>query len=97
MITTINNVNRGDIIKSSGGKGIEVKKVELNACSSRGVHINDKYCWDSEAPVSVTRPSAEASISDMEIDEIIGFIPENSPFTNKALFDHLERQVVGSQ
>lgn len=92
----ISEVKPGDTIKERG-KGIEVTKIERNACSSRGVHINGKYCYESGAQVSVTRPRTEASVSDMEYDEILEFISENSPFSDKALFDRLERQTVGSR
>lgn len=66
----INDVKRGDVIKASGGKGIEVKKVDLNACSSRGVHINDKFCWDSGSHVELSRQGKGEESTDEELIEV---------------------------
>lgn len=51
----ITEVKPGDVIKEGHGKSIEVKQVENNACSSRGTHINNKYCYEPTAHVTVSR------------------------------------------
>lgn len=73
----INDVKPGDVIKEQRGKGIEVTKVELNACSSRGVHINGKYCWDSGAPIVLSKTgknAQETALGDLEEDFDMGIL-----------------------
>lgn len=69
----ISEVKRGDVIREPGNKkDIEVKKVMVNACSSHGVHINDRFCYERGAQVVVTRPSKKVEeISDDELDELL--------------------------
>lgn len=93
----INNVKPGDIIKERGGKGIEVKKVQLNACSSRGVHINDKFCWDSGAPVvlaKVGKDAEETALGDLNEDFDMGILLTlgDSLFSDKTLKRNLATQ-----
>lgn len=62
----ISEVRKGDTIREPGTKkDIEVKKVDVHACSSYGVHINDRFCYERGAQVVVTRPSKKVEeISD---------------------------------
>ena len=51
-------VEEGDIIVEGKAK-IAVRRVERNACSKKGVHINDNACYDNTAHVVVIQGERE--------------------------------------
>lgn len=57
---------KGDVIieRVAGKKRMTpVTKVEVNACSSRGVHVNRNMCFDATTPVEVAY--AEMTLADL--------------------------------
>lgn len=63
----IETVVKGDIIvERVGGKNrmIPVRKVELNACSKRSVHINSNACYDWGTHVRIAE--GEGTLGDLE-------------------------------
>lgn len=45
MYTSISNARTGDTIVE-GRSRIEIRKIEHNACSTRGTHVNRSMCYD---------------------------------------------------
>lgn len=92
----ITQVRKGDVILDHGRKDIEVAKVELYACSSRGVHINGRYCYENTTEVTLKRSTdvAETGLGDLLEDLDFEYFPENSRFGDKALLASLESQAV---
>lgn len=66
-MSSIQNISKGDIIvERVNGKNrmTPVRKVEFNACSSMGVHINTSMCYDFNAVVQLA--DAEGTVKDLE-------------------------------
>lgn len=65
--SSIQVVYKGDIIvERVNGKNrmIPVRKVEFDACSSKGVHINTSMCYDYNAVVELV--DGEATLGDLQ-------------------------------
>jgi hypothetical protein len=65
--SSIQRIVKGDIIieRVNGKKRmIPVSKVEFNACSTYGVHINRSMCYDFNAVVDLVE--GESTLGDME-------------------------------
>lgn len=63
----IQSVVKGDIIveRANGKKRmIPVRKVALNACSKKGVHINNNACYDWGTDVNLVE--GEGTLADLE-------------------------------
>lgn len=52
MLVRITEVHKGDIIIEDQGE-ITVRKIEHEACSSKGTHVNDRGCYDRYAKVNI--------------------------------------------
>ncbi len=66
-MASIQTIRKGDvIIERRNGKDvmIPVRKVEFNACSTRGVHVNTNMCYDFNAVVHVVE--GEATLGDLK-------------------------------
>lgn len=50
----IETVQVGDVIVEGRDQTV-ITKVEVDACSSRGTHINNKYCYDRGSFVQLKR------------------------------------------
>lgn len=77
---SIQKVVKGDIIvERVNGKNrmTPVTKVEFNACSSKGVHINRNACYDFNAVVNLV--DGEGTVSDLD-REIAGLGDLESDF-----------------
>lgn len=86
-----NELRIGDVIREPGGSTTEVKQIDFNACSSKGVHVNRKSCYDWNAPVQLS--SAAKSDTGMGLDITIeDGLSKESPFGDKALFDRFKKQ-----
>ena len=64
MFVSITQVRKGDVILE-GRDRTEVKKIEHNACSSFGTHINDRECWDRHTRVQI-KPATHAESKHFE-------------------------------
>lgn len=66
-MSSVQRITKGDIIVervNGKNKMIPVRKVEFNACSSKGVHVNTNMCYDYNAVVQLA--DAEGTLSDLE-------------------------------
>lgn len=64
MLININEVRKGDTILD-GRDRIEVKKVEIECCSSFGTHINGRVCYERGSKVNV-KPAQHAESKHFE-------------------------------
>lgn len=84
MYSSIQKVVKGDVIveRVAGKKRmISVTKVEFNACSSRGVHVNRNSCYDFNAMVDLV--PGEATLKDLEEEmTALGDLEEDFPTVN---------------
>jgi len=75
MRVSITAVQKGDII-IDGRDRIEVNRIEHNACSSRGTHVNRRYCYNQTDSVDIRPGKAESKhfeesgLGDLEGDEV---------------------------
>lgn len=75
MFIKITQVKKGDTIVDGRDK-VEVTRVENDACSSLGTHINRRYCYDRSAYVEVraaqknarSEDFTESGVGDLEED-----------------------------
>lgn len=75
-MSSVQNINKGDIIveRVNGRKRMTpVRKVEFNACSTKGVHVNTSMCYDFNAVVELvdgdgTLKDLEEAVSDIPAD-----------------------------
>lgn len=86
MIIAIEEVRNGDVIVE-GRDETKVSKHEVAACSSKGTHVNGRYCYDRGQLVQVKRGARK------DVEETgLGDLEEDSPFSDKTLFDNLRKQ-----
>lgn len=77
-MSSIQRITKGDIIVERVGaknKMIPVRKVEFNACSSMGVHVNTNMCYDYNAVVQLA--DGDGTLSDLET--ALGDLEEDFP------------------
>lgn len=66
-MSSVQNITKGDIIVeriSGKNRMIPIRKVEFNACSSKGVHVNTSMCYDHNAVVQLV--DSDGTITDLE-------------------------------
>jgi hypothetical protein len=63
MRVSITAVQKGDTI-IDGRDRIEVSRIEHNACSSKGTHVNRRICYDRTDVVDIRPGKAEANLLD---------------------------------
>lgn len=85
MIVRIQDIKIGDYIKESRGSGFRVDKLDFLSCSSRGVHVNSKYCYEWDSEVSIVEKEPEyVDISDEEVEAVSQAEIEQYKKANKA-------------
>jgi hypothetical protein len=92
--SSVQRLVKGDIIiERSNGKNrmTPVRRIEFNACSSYGVHVNGNECYDYNAVVDVVL--GEGSLSDLE--EATSGLGDLEEDLESALNDAWERYADG--
>jgi hypothetical protein len=92
---SVQKLIKGDvIIEHSYGKPrmTPVTKVEFNACSSHGVHVNRNSCYDFNAVVDIAE--AEGNLADLEKEIELGVVRVSEDGVNEedldAVMDKIE-------
>lgn len=91
---SVQRLVKGDIIiERVGGKNrmTPIRKVEFNACSNWGVHVNSNACYDFNAVVDIVE--GEGTLGDMEKEmSALGDLEEDFP-TDEDLRQAGERSI----
>lgn len=92
---SVQSLVKGDVIIERGSgkpRMTPVTKVEFNACSTHGVHVNRNACYDFNASVEVVQ--AEATLGDLEKEIELGTVRVSDDGVNEedldAVMDKIE-------